>query len=265
VQPQGELTLLLLLHTTLRLLRVILSSAKERWLLASSHCGEQEDGGWGTGSAHRVSYEEELSMDVVTSEYERVTSILFHALPDLIRNLRGAYDAEYAGAATPPGPAGDGDPCVVFVDDYYHHLALLDIELTHQVDRGSSRCYGEGAMVISRRRLVRDVLEMVLEFFSLTGQLDLLGSTNIALPGQSKTSTSIHAAAAALLEEYSGGRGRAAGLACCCPESKAKAKDPIARASGDGSDRIASPRPAPSVKVSNASEGSSDDDDEDEI
>lgn len=99
----------------------------------------------------------------------------------------------------------------------------------------ASRNYGDGLRVISRRRVVSDLLEMVLEFFSLTGQTDLLISTNINIStntteesGQKAVnlSMSIHSASMQLLEQYRGPFRSLAGLCCTCtpPESRSSSK-----------------------------------------
>ena len=148
-------------------------------------------------------------MDIVTSEYERVTSILFHAFPDLIKKLDTIFLTEYWDTAktttyvdatssssllstAPGGDVGQGDedpdPCVVFLDDYFQHRALLDIQLAPcplsvsslraaAAHQSEGRCYGEGSQVISRRRVISDILEMVLEFFAVTGQTDSAAPT----------------------------------------------------------------------------------------
>lgn len=257
VQPQGELALLLLLHSDLRLLRVILSSAKERWLLASSRLD-----GAGVGG---VSREDELSMDIVSEEYARVTSILFHALPELLRRLHGLFLAEYAspaarecrlevGAAATSSAAANNDSCVVFLDDYFQFMALVDISLSpeelmlagvcptgEEDTRRGRRFYGEGSQVISRRCLVGDVLEMVLEFFSLTSQTDLLSGTNMQLQGRS--SASILLVASSLLDQFREDCGAAPGIACSC-----------------GSKTILGPAPPSTTAVRKGNENAQDED-----
>lgn len=239
IQPQGELALLLLLHSNLRLLRVILSSAKERWLLASSTCAADEGG---KADSRGVSREDEQSMDIVTTEYERVTSILFHSMPDLLRQLYILHNTEYSNVrAFTVEYIVDNDPCIVFLDDYFQHMALLDICLSHNQDQahatkngglhgnqssvGGGNYYGEGSKVISRRRLVSDVLEMVLQFFSLTGQDDLLASTNMTLDecDQARKMTdnsgsSLLATATNLLGMFRDGCSRTTSIKCTCCE-----------------------------------------------
>ena len=266
LQPQGRVAFLLLLLSNLRLLRSILSSCKEHWLVVSSKSGKNQV------YNNDILVSEEVAMDVVTSEYERVTSILFHSLPGFLRRVSSIHAINHETGK---------DYCVsdeyrhfqhnsdhiIYLDDYFQHMALLDINLKvgslHRPERGGKysirgnprleQYYGNGSQTTTKRQIICDILDLVLDFFSLTGQVDLLTGTKItvtkgnvfykdpsleALSAPVET-VSMYTAAKMLLQQFGNNYIRPSLAGCTCSKSLASVGNAISSNGPEsGSDRM---------------------------